>query len=104
MPTRYSWFLISFGTPTRMGSSSSAQLHEDGAYALHHAGDLVFGNGEGRRKSDRIAADPDDHVLVVERARNRLESAPPRRTRIGLDVDSGGHAAVPDIDDERRAF
>src|ERR1041385_8684739 len=104
MPTRYSWFLISFGTPTRMGCSSSAQLHEDGAHALHHAGDFVFGNNEGRCERQSVGADTPDHALGMEGTRKDLEPAPARRVRVWLDVDPGRHAAVPDIGHERSIF
>src|SRR5512137_2161645 len=65
MPTRYSWFLISFGTSRRMRVTSVDTIHH-GEHALGHALDFAIGHYEGGRERDPVARDADDHVLFEE--------------------------------------
>src|SRR5882762_9828611 len=75
MPTRYSLFLISFGTPIFMACPPRGQLiHcvENRANALDDAGDLAFARDESGDQHDGIAADAHHQALIEERRLQRL--------------------------------
>src|SRR5665213_2308366 len=105
MPTRYSWFLISFGTPTRMGVSFSlVEPRENGAHAIHHAGYIGFRSNQRGGQRNRVARYAHDHIFFVEQSAHRVIAAKTDGFWIRLNVDTGCEPAIADVDDVRRVF
>src|SRR4030095_2674214 len=63
-PTRYSWVLISLGTPISMMVSSIDRL-QDLAQFIEHLVDVGLFPDQGRREGDDVAGDADEQAVLV---------------------------------------
>src|ERR1700704_1605736 len=73
MPTRYSLFLVSLGTPIFMTVSIHRTQHR--ADGIDHAADLAFTGDQSGDQHDGIAADAHHQALVEKRSLQRLIAA-----------------------------
>src|SRR4051812_45922220 len=102
MPTRYSLFLISLGTPIFM--SVSVHRAEHRAHAVDHAADLAFARDQRWDQHDGVAADAHNKALIEECALQRLVAAPSRSIGNSFHLDRRGEADASDVEHMGRTF
>src|SRR6202790_5827967 len=94
MPTRYSLFLISLGTPIFM--AALIQSAQDRTNAIDHTADLAFAGDQRGDQHDGVAADAHDQTLVEKRTLQRLIAALSGRIGDALHLDGGTTADAPE--------
>src|SRR5687768_3051780 len=113
-PIRYSWFLISLGTPISIELPSRAGIwffwgppgSGGGAYGsrqtLENPVDVAAIEDQRRRQGDDVAGAADQQVVLAERPLEHLVAAGAGRAGAAREFDRADQAEIADVDDVRQ--